>query len=420
MPILDELSTESRGVGDGELKSVRNAGAQLDAFVAYSPIAMAMFDSEMRYLAVSERWLRDHQLVRSPVGLLLYDVLPEIPEAWRAGHRRCLAGATESSEGEPFPRADGRVQWVRWLACPWRDIGGEVGGIILMTEDITTRKEAEAEAARLAAVVTHSSDAIIAKNLDSIVTSWNAGATRLFGYRAEEMIGHSIARIVPPERLGEEDQILKWLRAGEAIEHFETQRVARNGRVLDVSLSISPVRNAFGAIVGVSKIVRDVTDGIEGQKALKAAHDRADEILSSIADGFYALDADWRFVYFNERAEHVTNKKREEVLGRGIFEAFPLTENSEVHKRYLQATGERAAIEFEALSPTLQRWTFYSVYPPAKAESRSIFATSPSRSESNARGPPRRSRRSAPTRPSRSSSRRRATICASRCSRSSS
>ena len=104
-------------------------------------------------------------------------------------HRRCLAGASESSEGDPFLRADGRLQWVKWSACPWRDSDSDIGGIIITTEDITTRKEAEAEAAHLASVVTHSSDAIIAKTLDSIVTSWNAGATRLLGYRAEEMIG---------------------------------------------------------------------------------------------------------------------------------------------------------------------------------------------------------------------------------------
>jgi PAS domain-containing protein len=99
-------------------KGGRNAKAQLDAFVAYAPIAIAMFDSEMRYIAVSERWLSDYQLTRWPVGLLHYDVFPEISEAWKGVHRRCLAGATESSEGEPFLRADGRVQWVKWSACP--------------------------------------------------------------------------------------------------------------------------------------------------------------------------------------------------------------------------------------------------------------------------------------------------------------
>jgi PAS domain S-box-containing protein len=196
-----ETSAVNRCCGAKNLTRVRNANAPLDAFVAYAPIAMAMFDLDMRYIAVSERWLTDYQLSSSPVGRRHYDVFPEISEAWKAVHRRCLRGATECSEGDPFLRADGRVEWVKWTACPWRDSDGNVGGIIITTEDITTRKEAEAEAAHYASVVTDSSDAIIAKTLDAVVSSWNAGATRLLGYSAQEMIGQSIARIIPPERL---------------------------------------------------------------------------------------------------------------------------------------------------------------------------------------------------------------------------
>ncbi len=324
---------------------------------------MAMFDLEMRYIAVSERWLTSYELDRSPVGRCHYDVFPEIPEGWKAVHRRCFGGATESSEGDPFLRADGRVQWIKWSAGPWRDSRGEIGGLILTTEDITARKEAEAEAAHLASVVTHSSDAIIAKTLDSVVTSWNAGATRLLGYEPGEMIGQSIARIFPADRLGEEDLILDRLRAGEVIEHFETVRVAKDGILRDVSLSISPIKNALGAIVGASKIMRDITGRVEGQKALKAALDKADEILTSIADGFYALDAGWRFVYFNDRAERLLGKSRADVIGRPFFEVFPEVEHSPVHARYRLAMAKRAPIEFESLSPVRRRWTFFSVYP---------------------------------------------------------
>ena len=228
--------------------------AQSGAFVANAPIAMAVFDSAMRYVAVSDRWMRDARLERSPVGMLHYDAVPGIPAAWRAVHHRCLAGASESSDGEPFRHADGSIQWVKWAACPWRDDDGRIGGIILTIEDVTLRKDAEAEAAHLASVVKTSNEAIFSKTLDSIATSWNAGATRLLGYRAEEIIGQSIARIIPAERLGEEDLILKRIRAGEALEHFETQCLTRHGSVLDVSLSISPVRNALGEIVGASTI----------------------------------------------------------------------------------------------------------------------------------------------------------------------
>ncbi len=276
---------------------------------------MAMFDQEMRYIAVSERWLRDYQLPCSPVGQSHYDVFPEIPEAWKAVHRRCLEGATESSEGDPFRRADGRVQWVRWSASPWRDSEGEIGGLILTTEDITARKEAEAEAAHLASVVTHSSDAIIAKTLDSIVTSWNAGATRLLGYEPEQMIGRPIARIFPADRLGEEDRFLERLRAGEVIEHFETQRIARDGRVVDVSLSISPMRNALGAIVGASKIMRDITGRRKAEERLRASEERFRTLVEEAPDAILLYDVDKaRLVAGNKAAERLFGVSRDDLF----------------------------------------------------------------------------------------------------------
>src|SRR5208283_1090346 len=107
----------------------------------------------------------------------------------------------------------------------------------------------------------------------------------------------------------------------------------------------------------------DVTPQVEAREALNRAREKADEILSSIADVFFALDADWRYVYFNDRAERFTHKKREEVLGRRIFEVFPGFENTEAHKGYHRVMTERAPIEFEAFSPVLKCWAFLSVYP---------------------------------------------------------
>ena len=264
---------------------------------------MAMLDTQMLYIAVSERWLTDFSLDHSPVGLSHYDVLPEISERWRTVCHRCLAGAAESSDGEPIQDARGRVQMVKWSAWPWRDIDRAVGGVILTMEDITERSkpEADIEAAHLASVVIHSSDAIIAKGLDSIVTNWNAGATRLLGYRAEEMIGQSIARIIPADRPGEEDQILECLRAGGDIENFETKRVAKDGRTLDVSLSISPVKNALGAIVGASKIMRDITAQVRVQRDLASTAAILEAVYESSPDGILVVDPMGRILSVNRR-----------------------------------------------------------------------------------------------------------------------
>src|SRR5438552_567893 len=113
--------------------------------------------------------------------------------------------------------------------------------------------------ARLAAIVASSDDAIISKNLDGIIESWNAGAERMFGYSAAEIIGKPIALLVPPDRPDEEPGILERLRRGERVDHFQTARVHKNGRLIDVSVTISPIKDASGAVVGASKIVRDIT-----------------------------------------------------------------------------------------------------------------------------------------------------------------
>jgi len=133
----------------------------------------------------------------------------------------------------------------------------------------------------LAAIVDSSDDAIVSKNLDGVVTSWNRGAERIFGYTSEEMVGQPILRLLPRERLDEEPRILERLRAGERIEHFETVRVRQDGRSVDVSLTISPIRDATGVIVGASKIARDITEQKTALRKLAEAHEalsRADRM----------------------------------------------------------------------------------------------------------------------------------------------
>jgi PAS domain S-box-containing protein len=135
----------------------------------------------------------------------------------------------------------------------------------------------------LAAIVASSDDAIISKTLHGIITSWNAGAERLFGYTAKEAIGQSILMIIPDDRKAEEDMILGRLRRGERIEHFETLRRAKNGRLIDISLSISPIRNENGQLVGASKVARDITEQKRTQRELLEADIRKNEFLALLA-----------------------------------------------------------------------------------------------------------------------------------------
>src|ERR1044072_3090587 len=125
----------------------------------------------------------------------------------------------------------------------------------------------------LAAIIDSSDDAIVTKSLDGIVTSWNKGAERLFGYTADEMIGQPILKVIPPDRKSEEPAILQRLRNGERVDHFDTRRMHKDGHELDVSLTISPVKNRAGEIVGASKIARDISVQKEAERVLASANE---------------------------------------------------------------------------------------------------------------------------------------------------
>ena len=175
-------------------------------------------------------------------------------------------------------------------APPSRENGGEISGVVLVFRDVTQRRQAEAVQARLAAIVETSDDAIIGKDLDGIITSWNAGAERIFGYSADEIVGRSIGLLIPPDRRNEESEILAKLRRGEQVDHFESVRLTKDGRSIDVSLTISPIRDGTGRIVGASKIARDITERKRLEHELRRRLDelaeadrRKDEFLAMLA-----------------------------------------------------------------------------------------------------------------------------------------
>jgi PAS domain S-box-containing protein len=172
-------------------------------------------------------------------------------------------------------------------ASPMLDESGAPVGVVLVFRNVTQRRRDDEVRARLAAIVESSQDAIISKTLDGVIRTWNVGAERLFGYRAEEAIGLPITLIVPPERLDEEQEILARLSRGERIEHFETVRMAKDGRRIDISLTVSPIRDAEGRIIGASKVARDVTEDLAQRRrtveVLEKADRRKDDFLALLA-----------------------------------------------------------------------------------------------------------------------------------------
>jgi PAS domain S-box-containing protein len=174
-------------------------------------------------------------------------------------------------------------------------------------------------ASLLEAIVHSSEDAIIAKNLDGIVTSWNPAATRIFGYQPEEIIGQSILKLIPPHLEHQEPFILGKVRAGEQIAHFETERVRKDGRVIIVSLTISPVRDRHDKVIGVSKIARDITE----QRQMEIARARLAAIVESADDAILSKDLNGIITSWNRAAERTFGYSEEEMLGASILTLVP-------------------------------------------------------------------------------------------------
>jgi PAS domain S-box-containing protein len=180
---------------------------------------------------------------------------PERYEATKHLYERVLAGEQFSVERKGAKGEDYRVDFV-----PLKNEQDEVYAGLIIALDITDIKQAEEKSAKLAAIVETSYDAIIGKTIDGIITSWNKSAEMMFGYTEAEMIGESILKLIPEDRQEEEPQIIARIKTGERLEHFETKRLTRNGGILDVALTISPIRDTQGNIIGVSKIARDISE----------------------------------------------------------------------------------------------------------------------------------------------------------------
>jgi PAS domain S-box-containing protein len=172
---------------------------------------------------------------------------------------------------------DGRRIPIALTVSPVRDDTGRVIGASKVARDISDRQKNDEIRARLAAIVDSSDDAIVSKSLDGVIITWNRAAERLFGYSAAEAIGQSIFLIIPDDRRTEEEEVLARLRRGEKIDHFETVRQTKDGRRIPISLTVSPLRDAHGNIVGASKVARDITERVLSQKALRRAREELEE-----------------------------------------------------------------------------------------------------------------------------------------------
>ncbi len=207
-------------------------------------------------------------------------------------------------------------------AAPIRQADGAMFGVVLVFRDVGEQRAAEYARVRLAAIVENSGDAILTKTLDGVAQTWNAAAERLFGYRPDEIVGKPVALIVPPDLLHEETQILERIRSGQPYDRVETTRVAKDGRRIPVQISVSPLRDRDGRIVGASKIIHDVTDVVAAREALTQEKELLATTLASIGDAVIVTDTQGRVTYLNREAERLTGWNLAEAQGAPLPTVF--------------------------------------------------------------------------------------------------
>ncbi|UUX91240.1 PAS domain S-box protein [Methanoplanus endosymbiosus] len=223
---------------------------------------------------------------------------------------------------------DGSKYIIGDSAAPIKDQNSEVRGSVIVFRDITKEKEAQDYQMRLASIIDSADDAIISKNTDGTITSWNKGAEEIFGYSEEEVVGKKINLLVLEEDADDLKSIMDKISLGEKIKHHTARRMRKDGQIIDVSLTISPITDINGKITGISTISRDVSDIIKSRHKLKESYEWNSTVLKSIGDAIIATDRDCNVTYMNPVSEHLTGWSLKEAKNRPLSEIFNITNES--------------------------------------------------------------------------------------------
>ena len=320
-------------------KALHDSRERLKLFIEHAPAALAMFDHDMRYVAVSRRWLKDYGLEgRDIIGQSHYDIFPEVPAYWKSVHQRGLAGEFIHANEDRFERLDGSLQWLRWEVIPWRTLTGTVGGIMLFTEDITrmidTQNRIRMTEARYHSVLDNAADAVLIANRDGQFVYANYEISRILGYNPEELTTLGIPDVTPPE-----DMDIAWNAFHEVQNagHLkqELRLLRKDGSVVPVEINsiMLPDGTAFGAF-------RDITDrkaaAVELERyrlhleqrvqertaELALAESKLKLIIESTADGLYGIDTKGNVTFFNPEARAILGYAEEQLVGTSSHATF--------------------------------------------------------------------------------------------------
>src|SRR5215831_16886410 len=361
-------------------EKLRESQERLQIFIEHAPAALAMFDCEMRYLAVSRRWVADYHLGDGDIrGRSHYDVFPEISEQWKAVHRRALEGEAVRADEDCFVRADGSVQWLRWDVRPWYAANGAIGGIVIFTEDITEQKRA-GEALRASEekfrILADTAPVMIwMSGMDRLCTFFNKPWLDFTGRAMEEELGNGWTEGVHPE---DYDRCLEiYVTSFEAREPFDMEyRLRRyNGEyrwLLDHGV---PRFSPGGDFLGYIGSCIDITERREIEEALRASELRFRTMISAIPNLSYETDADGANIFTSDQWRAYTGMTVEESAGTGFIRAYHPDEAEDVLAQWKAAV--RSGMSFERkcrirAADGSYRWFLNRAQPGRDAEGRIV------------------------------------------------
>ncbi len=262
---------------------------------------------------------------------------------------------------------DGHPFWAIISATPLFDSRKHFVGSLAMLTDITERKKAKQAQGLLAAIVMSPEHAIIGRDNEGTILTWNPGAEKLYGYTAAEVVGRSILMLVPPERQQEVYASLRRVAEGTETLHQDTIRLHKNGRHLSVTIHVAPIRNECGEVTGASMIVHSLEAEKLAEGKLAETSRRVEHILNSITDAFISCDSEWRITYINHHAHDylapLNAASKQPFVGRSIAEIYPRFRRSVLFRKFSQIKEQQMPLRFEAYLAARQTWLEVHLYP---------------------------------------------------------
>jgi PAS domain S-box-containing protein len=337
-------------------EALRRSEATIRLFIEQAPTSIAMLDRDLRYVAASRRWIERYGRGYADLaGQSHYDVHPDLPDRWKDVHRRCLAGAMEACDADRWETADGTINWLHWEVLPWRNTAGEVGGIIILAEDITAERDAQRamieSERRFRATFENAAVGIAHVGMDGRWLLVNDRCCAITGYPREELVAKTFADITHPEDIQSDWDQAHRLVAGKIRTYsMEKRYIRKDGTLVWINLTVGLVRDSDGSPQHFISVIEDIDD----RKRAEAALSRREAQLQLIADTapvyIAHCDREGRYKFVNKgyaerfgvRPEDCHGKHIEEVVGVRAYRSF---------RRYVDMALDGQSVEFEVDVP---------------------------------------------------------------------